>query len=225
MKSKIFNILHSKESLRRHDLHHEQTLLKVLEARDYNDHDSQIILDEIYRRGHLETMLPNYHNYFSQFNPNTEDALEIGSGVGWFSYTLSTYFKQIIAIEPSRNANVLANTYFQRDNINFVCSDLTQAMSKNIIAVDFFTSCFVLSHLSNKQVTKINLAIEVIHKGRHALLLERWSDKNTTEEKMWFVRNKKQWSRLFPKYNLEFLYNSPSEETFVGIKLTKKLTN
>jgi 2-polyprenyl-3-methyl-5-hydroxy-6-metoxy-1,4-benzoquinol methylase len=222
MKSKIFNILHSKESLRRHDLHHKETLNKIKKSSNYHDHDLQIIHNEIYRLERLESMLPNYHQYFSRFNPNTEIALEIGSGVGWLSHSMSAYFKKIIGIEPSRNANILANKYFHKDNINFICSDLIHAVAKNNFTVDFFTSCFVLSHLSNKQVSKINRAIEAIHKGAHGLLLERWSEKNTTEEKMWFVRNKKQWSSLFPKYNLEFLDNSPSNETFVGIKLTKK---
>lgn len=222
MKTKLFNILNNNESLRRHDLHHKETLNKIKNSVIIDDHDLLIIHNEKYRKEHLKSMLPNYHQYFSLFNPNTEVALEIGSGVGWLSYLLSTYFKEIIGIEPSRNANTLANSYFFKDNINFVCSDLIRAVSKNNFEVDFFTSCFVLSHLSNKQVRKINLAIEATHIGTKGLLLERWSEKNTTKESMWFIRNKKDWCSLFPKYTLEFLNNCPSDETFVGIKLTKK---
>jgi SAM-dependent methyltransferase len=215
-------------SLRQHEQDHLLTRAKLKDLQKNPalalDHDVRIIGDERYRENQLAVMSPELRKIVSKKEYLKGNALEIGSGAGWLSHLISPYFRQVFSIEPSESGHTLAKQYFgQAKNINFLNVDITGLRNlQQIPNFQFFMTCFVLSHLNNKEVKVISEYISSVGSiGSEALLIERWSTNRVTG-RMWHIRTPDEWRKLFPNHDLYFHKNVEFEETFVGIHLIRR---
>lgn len=145
-------------------------------------------------------------------------AIDVGSGVGWVSASLSKNFKQVVAIEPSQKALEIAKTLYPLSaypNIIWkqgFAEDILPGLSIETPAL-FITGC-VLSHLRDKEVIQICEAIEKVSVPGSILCFNECWGKHW-QQMMWYSRTKDWWQARFPGWNLDF--HGPEVDTMPGI--------
>ncbi len=154
-------------------------------------------------------------------------AIDIGSGAGWYSKKLSERFSAVIAIEPSLAAINIARELYdesKKSNILWIEGFAENVLNKFHFAspVIFFTGV-VLSHLRDKEVKDICMAIELCAPvGSILSFNECWGLEH--HQLMWHVRTKEWWQAQLPGWQLNFhgpvIQNVPGRHKGIhGVKI------
>ncbi len=142
-------------------------------------------------------------------HPQITTAVDIGSGTGWVSASISPRVKNVIAIEPSQAAIAISQKAYSVStypNITWL-----HGFAENVLPTltltnptIFVTGC-VLSHLRDKEVEKIAALIcQIAPKGSVCAFSECWSEDIPWHQHMWHIRTKAWWQAQFPGWTLEF---------------------
>jgi 2-polyprenyl-3-methyl-5-hydroxy-6-metoxy-1,4-benzoquinol methylase len=185
-------------SLQRHEVTYADPNLLKEEKRKWREgvHAAEIKNSEFA----LDKLLARY--------PSVRDmAVDIGAGVGWLAALLSKDFKQVVAIEPSKQALQIAQELYPATNFSNIVWH--NGFAENILAElqleqpALFVTGVVLSHLRDKEVKTI--CEEVAKKAPRGSILcfdECWG--REWHQIMWHSRTKEWWQGNFPGWNLDF---------------------
>jgi len=134
-------------------------------------------------------------------------AVDIGSGAGWLSSKLSSFFEKIISIEPSQKAvDISKKLYTDKPNIEWIlgyAEDVLAVLEFNKKEPVLFVTCSVFQHLNNKDVEKVLSWLNENAPTDSILgFQEPWGEDNHRE--MHHVRTKEWWSSKLSNWNLDF---------------------
>jgi len=196
---KISVFLQSQKTSR--DLHHAEMSESKALIREREIALSKIAADELNGDSLLIDKLLALH-------PDISLAVDIGSGAGWASAALSQRVHRVIAIEPSSAGIELSRNIFPKEE--FPTIEWTRGFAENILPTlklgapaVFFTGT-VLSHLRDKEVSKIcNAIVQTAPSGSVLSFDECWGD-TPWHQMMWHVRTKEWWRQQFPGWTLDF---------------------
>lgn len=154
-------------------------------------------------------------------NPLPTVAIDIGSGTGWLVQKLSTFFKKVIALEPSYAATEVSKQINKDfENIEFVVKEAVDFFKdRNFSDPVFITTSVVLNHIEDYHVKNLLHLIDKLPEKSRLFFDERY-DKNTNWN-MWHVRNKDWWRENLPSWQLIFLdiSNSGYRSGIYGIRV------
>ena len=107
--------------------------------------------DNLYKPGYL-------HGNWLDSQREIKDAVDIGSGTGWFANYLSLKnFENICGIEPSHSAIDIAKKINPENNVVYLCGFAENELKKlKLNRSTLFTTSIVLSHLDDNTVINIS---------------------------------------------------------------------
>jgi len=151
-------------------------------------------------------------------HPGIKVAVDVGSGSGWSAAALSPLVERVYGIEPSAAGIEISRKIYPETDypnvtwINGYAEIILPSLKFNKPAI-FLTGC-VLSHLRDKEVSKICKALtEIAPPGSVLSFAEMWSDESW-HQIMWHVRTKKWWQAALPGWELDF--HGPVHESGKG---------
>ena len=183
---------------------------KIIYNNDYKN--IKINKDSPSRKRHLDFLYNQpslkMSHFLKKYKKNRYLVVDIGSGDGWLSAKLSKFFKKIIAIETSKEAVKLAKKRYKKFSniiwINGFAEDY-------IFKIEFkkpvlFTSCHVLSHLTDNQVLKICKIINSKKIPKNSMLnfSELYTKVNSIRKYMDTSRSIKWWNKNLSNWRLDF---------------------
>jgi len=134
-------------------------------------------------------------------------AVDIGSGTGWFSYALSSLFKQVVAIEPSEAAIKIATTFYPSSTYKsiewrngFAEKELVKL---TLNTPTLFITSTVLSHLPDQTVKQVCQALTSIAPV-HSVLVFGECYGPDSHELLWHTRTKEWWQKQLFGWKLDF---------------------
>ena len=139
---------------------------------------------------------------------SVKTTVDIGSGVGWISASLSNKMEKIIAIEPSAAAIEIAKKLFpSHEYPNIIWKVGLGEDLLPILHLDkptlFVTGC-VLSHLRDSEAAKIcQLVSNIAPTGSILSFDERWGE-TRKDQFMWHVRTQEWWRENLAGWELDF---------------------
>jgi len=141
-------------------------------------------------------------------HPQISTAVDVGSGAGWGSASLSKLVTKVIAIEPSQAGIDIAKQIYPTDQypnitwVNGFAESILPTLKLDAPTL-FLTGC-VLSHIRDKEVVKICTEItKSAPTGSVLSFAECWGDKEW-HQLMWHVRTKDWWQDQLPGWELNF---------------------
>ena len=155
--------------------------------------------DNLYKPGHL-------HGNWLDNQTEIKDAVDIGSGTGWFVNYLKSYknFENVIGIEPSEAAVDIAKKVHDGSDVNYLCG-----LAEDILPTielkhkTLFTTFIVLSHIPDIIVKKILKNMDVIApKGSVFIFNENYGTDFHT--RLWHCRTKKWWEENLPNWTISY---------------------
>ncbi len=163
-------------------------------------------------------------------HPTVKIAVDIGSGAGWGSASLSKLVDEVIAIEPSQaGINIATQLYSATEYPNIVWKNGFAEDALELLTLDaptlFMTGC-VLSHLRDKEVLSICQKVNLAAPENSVLSFsEAWHEDEKWHQIMWHVRTKDWWQKALPGWELDF--HGPAGDDykkchmgFWGVKVT-----
>jgi SAM-dependent methyltransferase len=162
-----------------------------------------------------------------QQHPQIKIAIDVGSGTGWSSAALANITETVIGIEPSQAAVDISKTIYPANtypNITWIQGFAEEILPTLKIESPtlFLTGC-VLSHIRDKEVTKICQAISAAAPIGSVMSLAECFGDEPWHQLMWHVRTKDWWQEQFPEWELTFHGPQvPNERYFKGIWGVKK---
>jgi 2-polyprenyl-3-methyl-5-hydroxy-6-metoxy-1,4-benzoquinol methylase len=90
---------------------------------------------------HPKHRITGYHDWFVKHMDNSWTILDIGCGNGALSFDISKVAKRVIGIDFEENNIKSAKERYKRNNLEFVCEDVTTFI------VNFRIDCIVLSNI------------------------------------------------------------------------------
>jgi len=156
------------------------------------------IWDNLYKPGHL-------HGNWLDSQTDIKDAIDIGSGTGWFVNYLKKYknFENVIGIEPSNAAIEIAKHIYTSDVTHFcgMAENILQELT--LFKPTLFTTFIVLSHLTDPVVIKILREIDKIApKGSVFIFNENYGQ--SFHMKLWHCRTKEWWQNHLPNWTITY---------------------
>ena len=154
--------------------------------------------DNLYKPGHL-------HGDWLDSQKEIKDAVDIGSGTGWFvNYLSSKNFENICGIEPSQSAIDIAKKINPDNNVTYLCGFAENELKKlKLYRPTLFTTCIVLSHLDDNTVINILTEIDKIApKGSVFIFNENYGE--TFHMKLWHCRTKEWWEENLPNWTITY---------------------
>ena len=156
------------------------------------------IWDNLYKPGHL-------HGNWLDSQTDIKDAIDIGSGTGWFVNYLKKYknFENVIGIEPSNAAIEIAKHIYTSDVTHFcgMAENILQELT--LFKPTLFTTFIVLSHLTDPVVIKILREIDKIApKGSVFIFNENYGQ--SFHMNLWHCRTKKWWEENLPNWTITY---------------------
>jgi SAM-dependent methyltransferase len=155
--------------------------------------------DNLYKPGHL-------HGNWLDSQTEIKDAVDIGSGTGWFVNYLKNYknFENVIGIEPSEAAVDIAKKVHDGSDVNYLCG-----LAENILSTielknkTLFTTFIVLSQIPDIIVKKILKNMDAIApKGSVFIFNENYG--TDFHMRMWHCRTKKWWEENLPNWTISY---------------------
>lgn len=141
-------------------------------------------------------------------NPQIKTAVDVGSGSGWSGAALSKLVEKVIAIEPSQAGIDISKKIYTNDNypnitwIQGFAEDILPTLKLETPSL-FLTGC-VLSHIRDKEVSKIcSIINDIAPTGSVISLAECFADE-PWHQLMWHIRTKDWWQEQFPGWELTF---------------------
>ena len=136
--------------------------------------------DNLYKPGHL-------HGDWLDSQKEIKDAVDIGSGTGWFVNYLSSAKK----INPD-------------NNVTYLCGFAENELKKlKLNRSTLFTTSIVLSHLDDNTVINILTEMDKISpNGSVFIFNENYGP--TFHMNLWHCRTKEWWQKHLPKWNITF---------------------
>ena len=154
--------------------------------------------DNLYKPGHL-------HGKWLDSQTEIKDAVDIGSGTGWFVNYLMDHknFENAIAIEPSEAAINIAKKLHDND-ITYLCGGAEDMLSNiTLNNPTLFTTFIVLSHLPDNVVIKILKEMnKVAPKGSVFIFNENVGTE--FHMNLWHCRTKKWWEENLPNWTMSY---------------------
>jgi len=155
-------------------------------------------LDTLYKPGHL-------HGVWLDNQTEIKDAIDIGSGTGWFLNFIIDYkdFENVIGIEPSSAGIEIAKKLHDND-ITYLCG-LAQDKLPEIKLENptLFTTFIVLSHLEDESVKKILKEMSNISPKESVFIF----NENYGREfhmNLWHCRTKEWWEDNLPNWTISY---------------------
>ncbi len=155
--------------------------------------------DNLYKPGHL-------HGDWLDSQTEIKDAVDIGSGTGWFANYLTSYknFENVIGIEPTQAAIDIGKKIHDNENITYLCG-----FAENILPTielnnkTLFTTFIVLSHIPDIVVKKILKNMDAIApKGSVFIFNENYG--TDFHMRMWHCRTKKWWEENLSNWTISY---------------------
>ena len=199
---------------------------KIIYNNDYKN--IKLNKDEPKRKKWIDFLFNHRHlkmaDFLKKHKNNRYLAVDIGSGDGWLSAKLSKYFKKIIAIETSKEAIKLAKKRYKKHaNIKWVHGFGEDCISKlQFKKPVLFTTCHVLSHLTNNQVVKICRIInsEITPKNSILNFSELYTKGDSIRKYIDTSRSIEWWNKNLPNWQLDFhgpkVSNNKKEKRYKG---------
>jgi len=135
-------------------------------------------------------------------------AVDVGSGTGWSAAALSPLVDRVIGIEPSKAAIEISRQIYIPDkypNIEWLNGLAENKLPElNLSEPTLFLTGCVLSHIRDKEVTKICVAInDAAPEGSILSFAECWGEE-PWHQIMWHVRTKDWWQSQLTGWELTF---------------------
>ena len=155
--------------------------------------------DNLYKPGYL-------HGNWLDNQTEIKDAVDIGSGTGWFVNYLKSYknFENVTGIEPSEVAVDIAKKVHDDSDVNYLCG-----LAEDILPTielkhkTLFTTFIVLSHIPDIIVKKIlNNMDAIAPKGSVFIFNENYG--NEFHTRLWHCRTKKWWEENLPNWTISY---------------------
>lgn len=184
--------------------------------------------DEPKRKKYLNFLFNHPHfrmvDFLKKFKNNRHLAVDIGSGDGWLSAKLSKYFNKVIAIETSKEAIKLAKKRYKKyNNIYWVNQFGEDYISKlKFKKPVLFTTCHVLSHLTDNQVLEICRIINSKKTPKNSILnfSELYTKDNSIKKYIDTSRSIEWWNKNLSNWQLNFygpkVSNKKNEKRYKG---------
>ena len=154
--------------------------------------------DNLYKPGFL-------HGNWLDSQTEIKDAVDIGSGTGWFVNYLKKYkyFENVIGIEPSQAAINIAEKIYD-NNITYFCGLAENILPKiKLKNKTLFTTSIVLSHIPDIIVKKILKNMDAIApKGSVFIFNENYG--TDFHMRMWHCRTKKWWEENLSNWTITY---------------------
>lgn len=206
---------------------------KIIYDNDYKN--IKLNKDSPSRKRHLDFLYnqPSLKmpHFLKKYKQNRYLVVDIGSGDGWLSAKLSKFFKKVIAIETSKEAVKIARKRYKNySNINWINGFAEDYISK----IEFkepvlFTSCHVLSHLTDNQVLKICKIMNSKKTPKNSILnfSELYTKDNSIRKYMDTSRSIKWWNKNLSSWQLDFhgpmVSKNKNEKRYKGFWGHKKI--
>lgn len=154
--------------------------------------------DNLYKPGFL-------HGNWLDEQTEITDAVDIGSGTGWFVNYLINYknFENVIGIEPSKAAIDIAKKLYDND-ITYLCGFAENELKQiKLQKKTLFTTSIVFSHLDDISVTKILTEMNnIAPKGSVFIFNENYGP--PFHMKLWNCRPKEWWQKRLSNWNISY---------------------
>ena len=154
--------------------------------------------DNLYKPGFL-------HGNWLDSQTEIKDAVDIGSGTGWFVNYLKKYkcFENVIGIEPSQAAINIAEKIYD-NNITYLCGLAENILPKiKLKNKTLFTTSIVLSHIPDIIVKKILKNMDdIAPKGSVFIFNENYG--TDSHMRMWHCRTKKWWEENLSNWTITY---------------------
>ena len=155
-------------------------------------------LDTLYKPGYL-------HGNWLDSQTEIKDAVDIGSGTGWFPNFLIDCkgFENVIAIEPSEAGINIAKKLHDND-ITYLCG-----LAENILPTitltnpTLFTTIIVLSHIPDDDVIKILKGMDKIA-PKDSVFIFNENVGTEFHNNLWHCRSKKWWEENLPNWTITY---------------------
>jgi hypothetical protein len=140
-------------------------------------------------------------------HPNIKVGVDIGSGAGWATMSLSKLVENVISIEPSKAGIKIAEKIGEElgcTNITWYNGFAEQILPKLKLEQPtlFMTGC-VFNHMRDQEVAQVCQAItQNAPTGSVLSFAENWGDE--WHQLMWHVRTKDWWQSKLPGWKLDF---------------------
>ena len=155
--------------------------------------------DNLYKPGHL-------HGDWLDSQSEIKDAVDIGSGTGWFVNYLKSYkyFDNVCGIEPSQSGIDIAKKINPDNNVVYLCGFAESELKKiKLSRPTLFTTSIVLSHLEDATVINILTEMDKIApKGSVFIFNENYGA--SFNMNLWYSRTKEWWENNLPNWDISY---------------------
>ena len=190
-------VAHNNEYIRNDTLNREMDIHKKKTYESINKTGGT--WDNLYKPGHL-------HGEWLDSQSEIKDAVDIGSGTGWFVNYLKSYkqFDNVCGIEPSQSAIDIAKKINPDNNVVYLCGFAESELRKiKLSRPTLFTTSIVLSHLEDATVINILTEMDKIApKGSVFIFNENYGA--SFNMNLWYSRTKEWWENKLPNWDISY---------------------
>ncbi len=187
-----------------------------LEQKSFYAHDEQYRtiankewLADLYRENDKQNLLNKmgFEDIFKKYQNKIETYIDLGCGGGYLLNRASSYFNQVIGIEPSKAAlDSAAEINGGIKNISYINQPMIEGMQ--LAPKDkpyLITTSAVLSHITDEHVIEFLTYLNQISPTGSALYFYEPFGKNI-QTNLWHIRSKKWWVKNLKGWQVSFGY-------------------